>query len=349
MTNFDDLKLAVEALSGGMNTVKLDDLGMPSILVPFPKLKYSDVIAGGTQDVLPAFLIDGQEKDVIYVSKYQNIIVNDRAYSLPMKDPAASLDFDRALTVCRNKGAGWHLNTNALWAAIALWCKKNNTMPHGNNSYGQDVTFPHEKGVPTYKETSGAFRTLRTATGSGPVNWYHNYDSSGIADLNGNVWEWVSGLRLNNGEIQIIPYGNAMKLDCNMGATSTEWKAILQDGTLVNPGTAGTLKWDYATSKITLATTITTPADTQRATTFETLGLASGVTAPMILKALGLHPADDSGYEGDMTYMVNNGERLPFRGGDWNHAANAGVFALPLHYPRTHVSAGIGFRAAFFE
>lgn len=166
MTNFDDLKLAVEALSGGMNTVRLDDLGMPSILVPFPKLKYSDVITGGTQDPLPAFLVDGQEKDVIHVSKYQNIIVNDRAYSLPMKDPAASLDFDRALTVCRNKGAGWHLNTNALWAAIALWCKKNNTMPHGNNNYGQDTAFTHEKGVPTYKYASGENTLIgRTATG----------------------------------------------------------------------------------------------------------------------------------------------------------------------------------------
>lgn len=345
MTNFDDLKLAVEALSGGMNTVRLDDLGMPSILVPFPKLKYSDVITGGTQDPLPAFLVDGQEKDVIHVSKYQNIIVNDRAYSLPMKDPAASLNFDRALTVCRNKGAGWHLNTNALWAAIALWCKKNNTMPHGNNNYGQDTAFTHEKGVPTYK--SGA-TIYRTATGSGPVSWYHNYDSSGIADLNGNVWEWVSGMRLNDGEIQIVPYGNAMKLDCNMSASSTEWKAIMPDGTLVNPGTAGTLKWDYAANKITLATTLTTPADTQRATTFETLGLASGITAPMLLKALGLHP-DGVGYEGDMMYMVNNGERLPFRGGFWSDGAYAGVFALNLTYLRSYFSTDVGFRAAFYE
>lgn len=345
MTNFDDLKLAVEALSGGMNTVRLDDLGMPSILVPFPKLKYSDVITGGTQDPLPAFLVDGQEKDVIHVSKYQNIIVNDRAYSLPMKDPAASLNFDRALTVCRNKGAGWHLNTNALWAAIALWCKKNNTMPHGNNNYGQDTAFTHEKGVPTYK--SGA-TIYRTATGSGPVSWYHNYDSSGIADLNGNVWEWVSGMRLNDGEIQIVPYGNAMKLDCNMSASSTEWKAIMPDGTLVNPGTAGTLKWDYAANKITLATTLTTPADTQRATTFETLGLASGITAPMLLKALGLHP-DGVGYESDVAHMVNNGERLPFRGGYWYDGADAGVFALNLNFLRSSFYTYIGFRAAFYE
>lgn len=35
MANFDDMKLAVEALSGGKNTVLLDDRGMPSIMVAF--------------------------------------------------------------------------------------------------------------------------------------------------------------------------------------------------------------------------------------------------------------------------------------------------------------------------
>ena len=37
MANFDDMKLAVEALSGGKNTVLFDDMGMPSIVFPFAK------------------------------------------------------------------------------------------------------------------------------------------------------------------------------------------------------------------------------------------------------------------------------------------------------------------------
>lgn len=172
MTNFDDFKLAVESLSGGHNTVLLDDLGMPSVVVPFPKLNYSDVFEGGAQEPLPAFVVDGQEKQVVYISKYTNVIVNDRAYSLPMKDPAVSLNFDRALNMCRNKGAGWHLNTNAMFAAIAAWCKKNGTMPHGNNNYGADIEHPHERGVPLSLDSSG--KACKTATGSGPSTWYHN-------------------------------------------------------------------------------------------------------------------------------------------------------------------------------
>ena len=346
MTNFDDFKLAVESLSGGHNTVKLDDLGMPSVVVPFPKLNYSDVFEGSAQEPLPAFVVDGQEKQVVYISKYLNVIVNDRAYSLPMKDPATSLNFDRALTVCRNKGAGWHLNTNAMFAAIAAWCKKNGTMPHGNNNYGQDATYSHEKGVPTYIDASSN-KICRTATGSGPATWYHNYDMSGIADLNGNVWEWVSGLRLKDGEIQIIPYGNAMKLDCNMSETSTEWKAITEDGTLVTPGAADTLKFDYASDKITLSKNITTQADAQRSTNFESLGL-NGVTVPPLIKALGLYP-DGTGYEGDNVWLNNSGERLLFRGGHWRDGAGSGVFALLLSHPRSHVATGVGFRSAFYE
>ena len=46
MANFDDMKLAVEALSGGKNTVLFDDMGMPSIVFPFAKQKYSDLMAG---------------------------------------------------------------------------------------------------------------------------------------------------------------------------------------------------------------------------------------------------------------------------------------------------------------
>jgi hypothetical protein len=38
--------------------------------------------------------------------------------------------------------------------------------------------------------------------------------------------------------------------------------------------------------------------------------------------------------------------RLPFRGGNWNNGANAGVFALNLTNPRSNVNTNIGFRSA---
>lgn len=347
MPNFDDLKLSIEALSGGKNTVLFDDLGMPSVMVPFPKLKMSDLIAGGSENIHPAFSVDGVEKSVIYVSKYQNIVLNERGYSLPMRDPRASLNFDQAVTYCRNKGKGWSLTPYSLWSAIALWCRKNGTMPRGNNNYGADHAYGHEKGVPTYYESG---KIARCATGSGPNTWNHNWMPDGIADLNGNVWEWCAGMRLMNGEIQIIPYANCMAADASMGASSTLWKAIAADGTLVEPGTAGTLKYNYVSGHIQLTSGDITPEDTWRGDTYQNMTLDSALTVPEIAKALLIYPDEPGGdYGGDGHYMNNSGERLPICGGYWSDASFAGVFGVNLDCPRSDSSTGVGFRSAYCE
>ena len=243
MGNYDQMAAAVSELSGRKNVVLLDDIGMPSIYVRIPKGKNSELVSGLSDNVHYAFNVDSVEKTAFYYSKYQNIIVNERAYSLGHRDPANSINWDAARKACENKGAGFHLATMAEWAYIALWCRKNGTMPHGNNNYGKDSAYTHEHGEESSKDSG---KTGRCFTGSGPVTWNHNHHGDGICDLNGNVWEWNAGMRLVDGEIQIIPYNNAaMGSKCDMSASSTLWKAIKADGSLVEPGTAGTLKWDW--------------------------------------------------------------------------------------------------------
>lgn len=345
MSNFDDLKLSVEALSGGTNTVKLDDVGMPSVMFVMPKYLSSQLNANLGATVHPAWKVNNAEKNKVYISKYQNIVMNGRAYSLPMQGPAASINFDNALAACRAKGEYWGLTPMALWGAIALWCKTNGTMPRGNNNYGADVGYPHERGVESYRESN---KTARTATGSGPNSWNHNNAPDGIADLNGNVYEWCAGFRVAQGEIQIIPDADCMLSTSDMGESSTHWKAILEDGTLVNPGDPDTLKYDYVASKWTLAKTITSLDDSSRNCLFKDMQ-DGGLSVPQILKELAVFPADGSGYN-DERFYLNNGAavpRFPSRGGSWNSMSIAGVFFTYLSYPRSKPTS-IGFRSAFY-
>lgn len=146
MSNFDLSSLAL-ASAFPTNKILTDDKGLPSVMVYIPKFKMSDVIDGAGDSTHPAFIVNGVEKDGIYISKYQNVAYNNRAYSLPGEDPKVSITADTARKYCEDKGAGWHMMSAMEWGALALWCKKNGWMPWGNNNYGKDTRETMKKGV----------------------------------------------------------------------------------------------------------------------------------------------------------------------------------------------------------
>lgn len=343
----DTYRQAVEAASGGKQTVLYDDKGYPSIMNIIPKLSYKDVGLSDSTKALPAFMVDDAEKPEIFVGTFMAMVHDGRACSLPGQVPKVYTNMDQAIAYCRAKGPGWHCMTNAEYAAIALWCKANGYYPRGNNNYGSDHGYPHEKCRPGTVGSDG--RINLGLTGSGPNSWTHDGTPNGIYGLNGDGWEWAIGLRTNNGEIQILTGNNAAKNTADLTAGSAEWKAILPDGTLVAPGTAGTLKIDIVSGVPKISTTVktTTSGDQWPSTPFKDLAVESGITIPDILKALAVFPSDNSDHGGDRFYAKNDGEKCFFRGGAWAYTSDAGVFCLHGNGPRSYSGGSIGFRPAY--
>ena len=354
--NFDLSNLALKAVCPN-NEILYDDKGKPSIMVKIPKMSYAQLGLGASTAIHPAFIVNGQEVDAIYISKYQNIVMDGRAYSLPGEDPKANITFDGALTACTAKGSGWHLMTRAEWAMLALWCKVNGTQPKGNNNYGKDTADSIYQAIPSMDRDSSN-RIQRVATGTGPLSWSHDGTPSGIWDLNGNVNEWVGGLRTVYGEVQILASNNAADSSNSQAASSAQWMAIkASDGTLITPDGSGTttgsvkLRWDTNHWKLTDSNT-SDGTTSYQGCAFESIVADSsiGTNATLLLQALGLLKYDSNAgaYNGDYFYANSyEAERAFGCGGDWTNGANAGVFFANGHLSRSTSYAGIGFRSAY--
>lgn len=206
----DQLRASVEAASGGRMTVIYTASGQPSYMHILPAFNLEDVAPGGElgTGLHPAFIFDSVAASEIFIGAYQASTSQSAgaAVSLPGVDPRASINFDTARNLCKANGPGWDIMSNLDWAAIALWCMANGYEPRGNTNYGRS----HEDRWETGRRQDGgipgdASGTARTLTGSGPAAWAHDGTPAGIHDLVGNIWEWVSGMKLVNGRVWLAP------------------------------------------------------------------------------------------------------------------------------------------------
>lgn len=301
------------------NEVIFDDRGRPDILVVFTpdELKLPDTLKG-------------RKVKEYAISKYPNTMIDGRPYSLPFMPPAVNVNHDEAIRLCEAKGPGWHLITNDEWAALARQSWENDTVPTGNTNSGKSHSHPEQKGT-TYQNSYG-----KTLTGSGPIEWNHDRTAEGVADMVGNVWEHVGGVRFLNGQVQIIP-NNEAAAGADQSPDSKEWTAIYTpDGDPVY--------YNVKDGEIVLQPTAPEGKDYD-GVPFCDLHERADMDVTDKLIELGLYPAP--GYESEEYFWLDtDGERCVFRGGYWNHGANAGVFALNGGNSRSIVGADIGFRSA---
>lgn len=204
----DQLRASVEAATGGRQTVIYTNAGNPSYMYVLPAFNCEDVAPNGElgTGTHPAFLFNGVRASEIFVGAHLGGMMGSQVVSHPGLDSRASINFDQARALCKANGPGWDMMSNLDWASIALWCMANGYQPRGNTNWGRS----HEKRWETGRridnaEPGLASGTGRTLTGSGPSDWAHDGTDSGIHDLVGNVWEWVTGMKLVGGRVWLAP------------------------------------------------------------------------------------------------------------------------------------------------
>ena len=358
-------------LSGGKNSIKWTNDGTdgtplywPSVVVWRPAHKASYYLEGAGGGFHPAFRAGENMYPGYWAGKYGGPYIESNAKTLLLSLPnfegrsnaltgtGVGTDYDTSVTYGKAGGNGSHSITNAEYMEIALDCYGNGFQPKGNNWYGRDTgdpDTPEYYGVPTYW---GPNHIRRVLNGSGPLSWFHDGSPWGLWGMNGNFNNITTGFRQKAGEIQVIANNDAALSDCDHSDDTGPWKAILQDGGLVDPGIEGTLKYD-ALDAITISTSVTTRTTASKSHTFGTVAAADGVTIPKIAQLLGIAPIGTAVQHGsDYIYIRNDAdgeysETVARRGGYWQSETPGGVFCLTLGSPRSIVDVGIGSRLAF--
>lgn len=367
----DALRTIVEATSGSKQTVIYSANGTPCIMNIIPRFNIEDIEPSLGSGTHPAFIVNGIEKSEIFIGTYSAHLSDQGDLgSFPNQVPLVNKSYLEYLSLAQNNGSGFHLLTNAERSAILLWSWKNKTQPKGNTNYGRDAFDTYETGLRIDRHNAGIADTggqILTGSGSYP-SWRHDNTLFGISDLCGNVNEFVTGLRLVDGEIQIIDANNAS--DMSTLSNETKWMSINKDGSLSTQFSSTSLKYNSTVAGTTedcadplLTTGITnfngTEGDNSDTSTgytsvaFQELALADDLllsTDLTLAKVLCLYPFTNIGLNGNTIQIKNYGTRYATFGGSYvDGYPSAGIFKLSLIASENLSSQTIGARIAFIN
>ena len=261
------------------------------------------------------------------------------------------------IAAAKTRGANFFASSRFIFAALAMlsyahakasssttycaWYHATYNMPKGNNNNAlgdaQDAAILYvADGNGTYLgcgKTGSANLFARTT---------HNGMNSGVADLNGLVWEFTPGLTSDATNLYVLKTtarmkdvtgGNTLATDL-FGATGI---AALYDSL----GTTYEALWATAANR-----TIYFGNATNQVFSAATSGNAwnyAGLGAPLAAGIGGV-----SAFGNDVIFDYKPNEMAPFSGGYWYDAYNAGVWAVNLSAYRTYSSDIVGFRSALY-
>lgn len=206
----DELVSEIENASNGRCTVLYDKDGYPSLMYKIPKVSIGALTQslGGLTDVHPAFIVNGVEKDYIYVSVFLTSLYEGHYVSWFGLQPIGRLNISTLRTDISDKGAGWHLETIYERSLIALLAMNlNSPTPTGNTSNGKSHLKPWEYCQLANGSLPGSTLPSRTGiewiNGTQPSAWSHNKEMWGIQDVIGGYHRICDLVKVMDGKIYL--------------------------------------------------------------------------------------------------------------------------------------------------
>lgn len=257
-----------------------------------------------------------------------------------------------ALAAAKTRGANFFPSSRFIHAALAMlayahgqastnttynaWYHATNNFPKGNNSALRDTNDTEVLYV-----SDGFANACKAGSANLFARTTHNGQNSGVADLNGNMWEFTPGLTSNGTNLYVLKTTASMK-DVTSGNTlATDlWGAAGIAALYDDLGTTFGAAWETGVARATAygsASQVFSEATSGNAWNWAGLG--------------GMLAAGDGGtnaFGSDLFSDSKPNEMCPRSGGDWSDGSGAGVWAVDIASVRSGSSSSLGFRAALY-
>ncbi len=324
-----------------------------------------------------AFVDGGQVMPGAFVDKYQwsansyngNVVAGSIKNGDPLSSSASRNGWGSLLTgltttdniyagalkAAKTRGQDFFCNSRFIWAALAMlsyahaqassstercgWYMAGANYPKGNNSNNAARTDVDDTSC-SWTSSGYNFCGL-TGSASTFAKSTHNGQNSGIADLNGNVWEVTPGFTSNGSHFLIFKEAASI-VDVTGGTTlSTDlWSAAGYSDLHDNLG---------ATYESAIArSAVTRYASASQAFSAATEGNAWAFAGMGGMLAAGASTAGTAEFGSDGFWDYRPAAMCPISGGTWLSGANAGVWTLFCNFVRGHSLVYVGGRAACY-
>ena len=251
------------------------------------------------------------------------------------------------IQAAKTRGLNFFVNSRFIFSALALLSVAHGQAPKSTEFCGWfSAEYNHPKGCNTglrdvrdsdvIYQGDGYGTCGLTGSGSEFNRTTHNGQNSGVADLNGLMWEVSPGITFDGENYRVIHTEACMK-DLTAGITKNTdlWgsKGIKNNYELLLPDSEFELEDGYSRYGYTLNTLSEESSGTGWKLTGLGIALAGGDPNPAL-----------SGY----FWNYPSKGMCPISGGTWNNGSNAGVWAFNLSDGRGNSNSDVGFRSALY-